>query len=163
MPKGVYHRSLTPDQRFDRRIAQSGDCRVWTGPVASSGYGNFWFEGKYIGAHVYAWIRGHGPLKPGEAVRHGPCHNRLCCREDHLTTGTKGDNNRDRQRDGTQTRGSAHHSSVLTEELILEAQRRRALGVPFARIARDLGVNASTLYDAVTHRKGSWLHVKDDA
>lgn len=163
MPKGVYSRSLTPDERFDQRIVRSGECYVWNGPVASSGYGNFWFEGKYIGAHVYAWIRSHGPMKPGEAVRHGPCHNKLCCREDHLTIGTKGDNNRDRQRDGTQTRGSAHHSSVLTEEQVLEAKRLHAIGVPWARIARDFGVNAETIRSAALHRHNTWRHLLEDA
>jgi len=158
MPKGIYERRLT-DERFETVIDRSGECHLWTGALASGGYANFWFEGKYIGAHVYAWTRVHGPLEKGQIVRHGPCHTRNCVRIEHLAVGTKGDNNRDRERDGTQTRGSAHHSSVLTEEQVLGAQRLHALGVPWTRIARDLGVKDGTIRDAATHRRGIWSHL----
>ena len=159
MTSGVYPR-LGPDERFDRQVDRSGECHLWLNALNNEGYANFWFEGKYIGAHVYAWIRVNGPLAPGQVVRHGPCHTRHCVRIEHLVSGTKGDNNRDRQRDGTQARGSKHHSAVLTEEQVLEGRRLHAIGVPVARIARDFGVNAETLRDAITARK-SWKHLND--
>lgn len=158
MPSGIYERR-SADERFDTVIDRSRDCHLWTGALASTGYANFWFEGKYIGAHVYAWIRAHGPLGKGQVVRHGPCHVRHCVRVEHLAVGTKGDNNRDRTRDGTQARGSAHHSSVLTEEQVLEGQRLHAMGVPWTRIARDLGIKPNTIREAATHRKGIWSHL----
>ena len=211
MPKGIYERQAA-DLRFETMIDRSGDCHLWIGALASTGYANFWFEGKYIGAHVYAWIRVHGPLGKGQVVRHGPCHTRHCVRLDHLMVGTKGDNNRDRVRDGTQRhvltedqisqarvlrlsgarwtdiaqdlganasslrkaslrpRGIFGHlndgtyipvrpARALTDGQVLEAQRLHAIGVPWTRIARDLGVKPGTIRDAATHRRGVWKHV----
>ena len=157
MPKGIYPR-LPIDERFDRRVDRSGECHLWTGPLASTGYPNFWVDGRYLGAHVYAWTRSHGKPETGSVVRHR-CRNRHCVNPAHLDIGSRRDNNRDRQRDGTQTRGSAHHTAVLTEEIVLEAMRLHRVGVPIARIARDLGYNTSTISDAVHHRHGVWRHV----
>lgn len=155
MPKGVYSRSSASD-RFNRMVEMTDGCHLWKGPLSSSGYANFWFEGRYVGAHVYAWIRVHGPIEPGVVIRHGPCHTRHCVNVEHLTIGTKADNNRDRERDGTQTYGSSHHSSVLTEEQVMKAKELHSLGVTWVRIAADLGVKPGTIRDAATHRRGVW-------
>ena len=72
---------------------------------------------------------------------------------DHLAKGTKGDNNRDRVRDGTQKRS-------LTDEQVIEAKRLNAMGVPIARIARDFGMKAATLRSAIRHRHGVYGHLK---
>jgi hypothetical protein len=157
MPKGIYDRK-SANERFDSMIETVDDCYLWTGPLSSTGYANFWFEGRYIGAHVFAWMRVHGPV-PGQVVRHGPCRTRHCVRVEHLAVGTKGDNNRDRTRDGTQARGSACPHSVLTEDQVAEARRLHAIGVPWARIARDFGVKPGTLYAAGTKRDGRWSHL----
>lgn len=153
MPSGIYERR-SADERFDTVIDRSGDCHLWTGSLASTGYANFWFEGKYIGAHVYAWTRVHGPLRPGEAVRHGPCHTRHCVRIEHLAVGTKGDNNRDRVRDGTQRH-------ILTENQIIQARALRLGGSRWTDIARDLGVNASSLRKASIQPRGMFGHLDD--
>lgn len=158
MPKGVYARKPA-DERFDAQVGRPGEHHLWIGSIGSEGYGAFWLDGRYVGAHVYAWTRVHGPLAPGQVVRH-QCRERLCVRLDHLETGTKADNNRDRQRDGTQTRGSAHHSSKLTEEQVEEAQALRALGLPWPRIGALLGVPANRIREAATHHNGTWLHVE---
>lgn len=160
MPKGVYPR-LAASDRFDAWIEHVDDHYLWTGALNGVGYANFWFEGRYIGAHVYAWMRLHGPLAPGEVLRH-LCRYRHCVNPEHLQAGTKGDNNRDRQRDGTQTRGSAHHSSKITEDQVREAKRLRDLGVTWARIGRDFSIDAGTIADAVRHRHGVWRHVEFD-
>lgn len=159
MPKGVYPRGRSAEERFEARVDRSGDCHLWTGALNSDGYANFWFEGRYIGAHVYAYQRAHGPLPGGQVVRHSHAGNRHCVRLEHLLSGTKGDNNRDRQRDGTQTRGSSHHSAVLTERDVVVAARLHRLGVSWANIGRRIGKKPMTIRDAVTHRKGSWKHV----
>jgi len=162
MTQGVYER-ISADERFERSVDRSGECHLWTGSLSSAGYANFWLEGRYIGAHVFAWTRVHGPLQSGQMVRHGPCHTRHCVRLEHLNSGTKDDNNRDRVRDGTQARGSNHHSAKLTEDQVREAKRLHDLGVSWARLGRDLGVDGSTIARAVTHKRGEWKHVDFDA
>ena len=69
MPIGVYPRK-SADERFDHMVDRSGECHLWTGPLASTGYANFWLDRRYIGAHVYAWMRVHGPLPDGQVMRH---------------------------------------------------------------------------------------------
>lgn len=161
MPKGVYPRKRTTPERFEAQIDRSGECHLWTGALNSDGYANFWIDRHYIGAHVYAWMQAHASPKPGLVIRHS-CRNRHCVNPEHLQIGTKGDNNRDRARDGTQTRGSHHHSSVLTERDVVVVNRLRRLGVSWANIGRRLGKNPETIRDAVTHRHGVWRHVPTD-
>ena len=158
MPKGVYDRGPA-EERFERWVDRTGDCHLWTGALSSIGYANFWHNGKYIGAHVFAWSLANRPLRKGEVIRHS-CRNRSCVNPAHLDVGTKGDNNRDRKRDGTQAYGSAHHSSVLTERDVVVANRLHILGVSWAAIGERLGKSPGTLSDAVRHRKGIWSHVK---
>ena len=33
------------------------------------------------------------------------------------------------------------------------------MGVPWTRIARDLGIKPNTIREAATHRKGIWSHL----
>lgn len=144
MPRGVYERR-SPDDRFDSMVDRSGDCHLWVGPLSSTGYANFWYQGRYIGAHVYAWTRVHGPLPDGHVVRHGPCRTRHCVNVEHLSEGTKADNNRDRQRDKTQR-------YVITNEQLSLVRKLHSEGVSYVYCARTLGVNLNTLYYALRYR-----------
>jgi hypothetical protein len=155
MPIGVYPRSRTANERFDSMVDRTGECHLWTRAIKPDGYANFWFEGRYIGAQVYAWIRIHGPVAKGIAIRH-KCRNRHCVRIEHLEPGTLGDNNRDRLRDGTQR-------YVLTPDQVREAVRLRGLGYRWKQIAEILEVNVNTIFYAATHQRGHWRHVGEKA
>lgn len=74
-------------------------CFLWTGSVASSGYGDFTWRGKRLTVHRFMLEQAEGPLLPGEHALH-KCDNRLCARPSHLFKGTAKDNSRDALRKG---------------------------------------------------------------
>lgn len=158
MTSGVYER-ISAEERFESWVDRTGDCHLWTGAISSTGYANFWYQGRYVGAHTFAWMLANRPLIAGEVVSH-KCRNRHCVNPAHLDVGTKGDNNRDRRRDGTQAYGSRHHSSVLTERDVVVANRLHVLGVSWVAIGERLGKKPETLASAVHHRRGTWSNVK---
>lgn len=126
--KKAYHRA-GPDrgERFNRKVARSADCWVWTGAVLDNGYGRF----DSIGAHQAAWEIATGePIPDGLSVLH-TCDVRHCVRNDdigtylvagrlrprrgHLFVGTQADNMADMAAKGRSASGD-RHSSVLYPE-----------------------------------------------
>lgn len=63
--------------RLLSKIDQSGGpdaCWPFTGAKNGSGYGNFWINGQYLGAHRAAWLIMNGEIPEGLEVDH-KCHN----------------------------------------------------------------------------------------
>ncbi len=63
--------------RLLSKIDSSGGpeaCWPFTGAIGSHGYGSFYLEGKYPGAHRAAWLLLVGPIPEGFEVDH-TCHN----------------------------------------------------------------------------------------
>lgn len=128
-------------------------CRVWTGALDRNGYGQF----RTVEAEISRWYSAHRYsffLKTG---RHAikpvlqRCRNRSCVNPEHLYEG-------DRRFD-TMRRGQAHGLAVLTEELVEQAILRHdgGHGQPVTSIAREYGVNESTLRRAVTGKTWRFL------
>jgi len=59
--------------------------------------------------------------------------------------------------DGILPVGSQHHNAKLTEVIVLECRRRNAGGESRRALAREFGVNPSTLGDAIVG--ATWRHV----
>lgn len=98
----------------------------------------------------------HGPPPEGFdcAHRDGTRDNNV---PENLYWADKQTNERDKLRHGTRLRGDAHPSSVLTEAVIIEARDRARKGEKAKDIAADLGVNAGSLWSAITGEK--WRHL----
>ena len=64
----------TAAERFERLTMYAGDCIVWTGTTNPHGYGMFWFEGRLIGAHRFAYQSTHGDT-PKDLVIDHLCRN----------------------------------------------------------------------------------------
>jgi len=63
--------------RLLSKIDQSGGpdaCWPFTGAKNAKGYGNFWLQGHYLGAHRAAWLLMVGDVPEGIEVDH-VCHN----------------------------------------------------------------------------------------
>jgi hypothetical protein len=72
------------DLRFWNKISSTSakGCWLWPSPT-STGYGLFWFRGKYVLAHRWAYEKVIGPI-PVDFQLHHSCENRACVNPFHL-------------------------------------------------------------------------------
>lgn len=97
-----------------------------------------------------------GPCPPGMECRHlddDPFNNRL----ENLRWGTRLENAADKNRNGRQTRGEDVKCSKLKEEDVREIRREIASGKSVYRIAKEHGVNDSSIHRI--RRGEGWRHV----
>lgn len=95
--------------RFRSKVQRSADpdaCWPWLGARDKDGYGKFWFKGRNVPAHTFAWMLANTveSLPIGLVGRHVVCDNPPCCREDHVQPGTTRENVRDMMRKGRHAR-----------------------------------------------------------
>lgn len=73
--------------------SDDNSCWLWTGGQ-HDGYGQLDYNGTHWRIHRLTYTLAKGPIPKGLVVRH-TCHNRICCRPDHLIVGTQADNIQD--------------------------------------------------------------------
>ena len=145
---------------FKAKVDRSGPCWLWPGRRDKDGYCSV-----KVGlakarrprrAHRLAWLIEHplDTLGPDECVLH-KCDNPPCVRPSHLFIGTRGDNNRDRNRKGRQACGADFRRSKLTEADIPVI---RASKESRAALAAHYGVGRASIWKIQERR--SWSHVK---
>lgn len=139
---------------LSRRVIDARGCWRWQGGK-SGGYGYL----RGVGVHVLMYRIVNGPLAPGMCVLHR-CDVRDCFNPDHLFSGTKGDNNKDRAAKGRNhdKRGERHHMAQLSAADV-RAIRAACVGLrgEQAALARRYGVKRSTIGAIV--RRVSWSHL----
>lgn len=104
----------TPETNFWRHVDRVSDpdgCWPWKGGTHTFGYGST-ANGS---AHRVAYQFAKGEIPPGHVIRH-QCHNPICCRPDHLLTGTQKENVHDSIRAGRKNtpRGEQAGNAKLT-------------------------------------------------
>jgi hypothetical protein len=159
----TYPRNRKSPERVNRNdilvLAQSGEgdeCVEWPHARSSTGYGNLWTGERYRSAHKAAWEAIHGPVPPGQVVRH-LCNNRPCIRIDHLAIGTHADNYADMRHSGNELVGEARSDSKLTEAQVRAIRAGRESGTTIRALADLYGVNVATVH-SIIHRK-TWKHI----
>jgi hypothetical protein len=152
---------LSAPERFARQMKTAGpdECWPWAAGTDKDGYGIF--RGVYDGVEYqratrYSWaLHNRQQVPKGILVCHS-CDNPRCVNPNHLFLGTTLENNMDKiakGRDGG-PKGSLNHHAVLTEAQALEVL---ADPRPYAQIAADYGVTASTI--GSVKAKSSWAHL----
>jgi hypothetical protein len=141
-------------------------CWAWTGRGKGAHgfhvYGGYTFGGLFHFAHRLAYELFNGPIPPGMCVLHR-CDIPFCVNPVHLFLGTRGDNAADRVRK-ERTRiyfprlsASGRFRIKLTEEQVPQIRALAAGGMNNAAIAKQFGVQRTTIRDIV-HRR-TWTHI----
>jgi hypothetical protein len=151
-------------ERLDEAILKTpSGCWEFQGPKSPKGYGSFWTGTPHrkskAPAHRISWELVNGPVPEGKILCHA-CDNRPCVNPAHLFVGTKGDNNRDRNAKGRDSRGARHPNSKLTPDLVRLIRRLSAQGIVQREIATRVGVSRSCVACVVTRQ--NWKHVTDE-
>ncbi len=160
-----YCRKYASASLADRLAARAepdlnGGCVLWSGGITRGGYGHLDVAGVTTRAHRLAWIVANGRIPQGLHVLHR-CDVRVCINPAHLFLGTPADNMADKMAKGRHRCGD--HSGVrsgqakLTDTIVQRVIARLAAGDTVAAIARELGVNRSTVHGVKTGR--SWKHI----
>lgn len=169
---GIIH--PTDSARFDVKIEQAGACHLFRGDLNHAGYGTF-YVGRYsIRAHVFAWIRKHGPVPEGLEVCHS-CHVRACTADDHLYLDThdgnmklsaqdgrmaSGERNAMRARPAIRAVGERSGMAKLTAEQVLEIRatyRPRTRGYGSVALARRYNVTHQSIESIL--KRETWRHI----
>lgn len=126
-------------ERFEQKfmpVTESG-CWIWIGAIKDNGYGDFYLDGKVIGAHRASHLMFKGPLNDNERVCHR-CDVRCCVNPTHLFAGTRQDNMQDAADKGR----LAHRTAKLT---FADAQAIRESKKSGVELAREYGVSQNII------------------
>lgn len=79
--------------RFDSKVEidPTSGCWKWLGYKVKGGYGRFWFEGRDVMAHRFAYELVVGPIPEGKEPDH-TCNNPGCVNPGHLEIKTHREN-----------------------------------------------------------------------
>jgi hypothetical protein len=146
-------------ENFMRKVEVTPECWEWRAGRTSCGYGvTSWDR-----AHRISYRMFNGDIPAGMYVLH-KCDNRNCVNPDHLFLGSHADNMADMAEKGRgrscpkerHARGSRVGVSKLKEEDI-PVIRKRAQSESKAALAREYGVDASTVSNIVHRKIWAWV------
>lgn len=145
MPKGVYPRPYTAQERFEQKYVPEPNCGcwLWTAGVTDDGYGKFKVKGKMIPAHRFSYEQTNGPIPDGLWVLH-KCDTPPCVNPAHLWLGTAMDNTLDSMKKDRHGRGERNGRAKLTEIQVAEIRARKGESVHV--LSAEYGVSEPTIY-----------------
>ncbi|MBV8666706.1 MAG: HNH endonuclease [Burkholderiaceae bacterium] len=147
--------------RFWRHVKKEpSGCWQWVGAKKPTGYGNFYMNSRYMGAHCASYLLFSGEIQEGKFVCH-KCDNPSCVNPEHLFLGSPKENMRDMMSKGRAigiAQGEeAHPESKLTAKNVVEIRQLRAGGETLKNIGARFGITESNVHYIVTGK--TWCHV----
>lgn len=79
---------LTPAERFWAKVDKTETCWLWEAASHDGGYGLFWIDGRYEGAHRWSYMQAKGPIPDGLELDH-LCRTPACVNPAHLEAVTR--------------------------------------------------------------------------
>lgn len=125
------------------------ECWEWRGYVNDDGYGEFFWNGKMVGAHELALTFTTGELRDQTLDTCHSCGNRLCCNPSHLRFDTRLSNVADTIRHGRHVMPP----SVLNEDQVKIIKLRLAHGAKQKTLAEQFGVTESLISQIKTGKR----------
>lgn len=151
---------MTYEDWFWQNTKIVGECLESTFSLCTTtGYAQFSFAGKNVGAHRFAWLTRRGEIPKGHHVRH-LCQNRRCVKIEHLAVGTPADNALDAKRHASAIRGVRAWNAVATEADAMRMHELRKQGYTNIAIATELGFKESTVQKITSGI--NWAHLLPD-
>lgn len=134
MKRPIIRLSQSDLNRFWALVRKSEGCWEWQGSRRKNGYGRFSLNDYIYEAHVVAYTIANGVDPVGTVIRHS-CDNAICCRPEHLLSGSDADNTQDmmtrgRHRFASNWKGSANPNAVLSDAEVAEIRQLGLLLVP---------------------------------
>lgn len=122
-------------------------CWLWTGGVASHGYGMFWIDNKVDTAPRQAYRLFCGEIVDNLHIMH-KCDVRLCVNPDHLSLGTNAQNTYDKQKKG-------RAAKKLTPDEVLRMRSMSTLSK--RKLAKEFDVDRRMVQFILRGR--NWSHI----
>jgi hypothetical protein len=140
-------------------IRADEECWPWVGATDGRGYGRFWFDGRTIQAHRFAYEAALGETIPADHYGCHSCDYPPCCNPAHVWPGTHADNVADCVAKGRQSRGERQHCAKLTSEQVAAIKcHYEAGGVTMEEVGALFGVGKQAVCDIV--RGKTWKHTR---
>lgn len=131
--------------RFHQYVQVTDSCWLWTGSVythkGKRTYGQFYMDGRKIGAHVATVLLHHGPIEAGLEAMHS-CNVKACVSPFHVSAGTKSQNRLDAFRDNPGVcAGENNGRARLTWADVHAIRAAQAVGARQVDLANKYGVH----------------------
>ncbi len=143
-----------------RFVNKTESCWLWTGALASTGYGQIRLGGSVVLAHRVTFMMENGFIPGSTCVLHR-CDVRACVRPDHLFAGTKADNTADMIAKGRVARGEDLPQCKLTKDRVGEIKRMLAAGSRAVDVAKMLGVSQQAVCNIKQGRIWAWVSAEE--